>query len=413
MTVLGGAEWRWDQLLLGLRLFSAVHAVGAVVLIGATVRRVTGSGAAATVGTLGLLAVAQLFNIQVLATNDAWTLLLGAGLVYALVRVLTSSEAGWATRWPDTLVAATLLGLGLLTKGTMLTAVPVVALVLLVAGWRGGGTVVHRLAPAVVGGLVAVATGGWYYLRNIVVYGQIQSSNSGSVRAPEPFDGYSMAGYLEASLWHLVRTFWGSRRAALELAPVHVWALTAALLVCTVVVLVRSRHRLTMLLLLVFPAGICGLLLVHGWRIWFGSGRIVGLQGRYLFTTLAIFALVLGLAWLLAGAGVRSRRLRAAGTLGLSVGLVVLSGTTWAGSVESRWGADGDAWSSLTTTWPVPGAALVLLALLASAAVLTAGGCAAVASLWTPAPPPAPPAGRTRTVRRARPTSAVAARHAR
>lgn len=120
MSVLGADDWRWDQLYFGLRVLSVMFVTGGAVFVLASVKRITESPTAAMVGTLAIFTTGQFFNVLARATNDSLAILAGSGFLYFLVRALTAKH-GWRSRWIDSLSAGVLLGIGLLTKGTLLT----------------------------------------------------------------------------------------------------------------------------------------------------------------------------------------------------------------------------------------------------------------------------------------------------
>lgn len=389
MTVLGADEWRWDQLYFGLRTVSMVFVTGAAAFILAGVRRLTGSPAAAMVGTLALFTSAQFFNVLSMATNDSLAIFAGAGMLFFLVRALTSADRSWPARWLDTLGAAGFLGIGLLTKGTALTAIPVVGLAILVAGVRAGGSWFRRLLPAAVSMVVAFAIGGWYYARNILVFGEIQSSNSGTGRNAEPFDGYSFLGFLEKSVSRFVTSFWESTRPYLDLPGILVGGLLLGTVIALIVVLVRAPERTTVLILLVYPACVIGLIFFHAWEIHWNNGRLVGLQGRYLFPAMLLYCGIVGLAWReLFGRAHAVVRASSAAVLGAGFVVVNLYGMTR--MFQWRWSDAGaslaEQWTAMAHGGPLSAGAVGVIAVTAAAAAAIAVAMTAVTAARHRAP---------------------------
>ncbi len=293
VDLLTPGEQRWDQTMLVMRLVSCLMTVAAVPFIARSVKLVTGSDPAALVGTSIVLLLPQLFNIHSLVTNDSLVMLLGAVLMWACVRAYTRPK----TLLSSAVVGGLALGVGLLTKGLMLPAVPVLALFLLLAGRRAGSGWRTRFWIPLLGGVIAFVIGGWWWVRNIVVYGQIQSSNYGDNRGEGVYEGYSHLGFAEIAVGRLIRTFWSSIPPTLFYDAWVPLLLTALLLVVVATALVWSRHRGLLLLTAVYPALVAALFTYNAWQVYLNFGVIAGIQGRYLYSGMVFFALALGLAW--------------------------------------------------------------------------------------------------------------------
>ena len=383
LTAVGGAEWRWDQLALGMRLFSGVFVVGAFAFVLASLRRGTGSPAAAIVGGAAILSVPQFFNVLGLVTNDSLTVFASSGMLYFLVRALTAAPSGapksLQSVMSDAVGAGVFLGIGLITKGTMLTAIPVVFVALLIVGWRVASSW-RKLLPAAAGMLIAFAIGGWWWLRNILVFGEIQSSNSGTGRNPESFDGYSLLEFFQIAVRQLTRTFWGSMRASLELPRWSIPVFVTVLALALVFVLVRSRGRVVIGVLSIFPLAIAGLLVFHAWEVFWNEGRIVGLQGRYFFVAITIYCLIIAYAWqaLVAAAPPAVRAVGAVGAMGIAAAIGALATAL---VFSRRWfaGADtlGAAWDAMAASTAVGTAPVLITLAIAVLALIVAFVCGA------------------------------------
>lgn len=127
-------EQRWDTSLLVMRLVSALMTALALPFVARSLRLVTGSVPAALVGSSTLLLVPQLANTHSLVTNDSMVTLVGAALLWACLRAYVQPE----TLLSSSIVGGIVLGVGLLTKGLLLPAVPVIAVFLLLASRRAG-----------------------------------------------------------------------------------------------------------------------------------------------------------------------------------------------------------------------------------------------------------------------------------
>ncbi|WP_375000318.1 DUF2142 domain-containing protein [Aeromicrobium sp. CTD01-1L150] len=286
-------DQRWDQTLLVMRLFSCLLTAAAVPFVARSLMLVTTSVPASLVGTVTFLLIPQLFNSHSLVTNDSMVTLLGATLTWASLRAYLRPQ----TLMSSSVVAGLVLGVGLLTKGLMLAAVPVLAMFLLLAGRRAGPGWRHRFWTPLLGGAIALVVGGWWWLRNLLVHGQIQSSNYDSFRYAESFDGYSLGSFLLQTVVRLNRTFWASIRPALGYDGTLLVLIGATMLLVVVTALVLSSRRKVLLLTAVYPALVTALFTHHAWQVFWNTGLIAGVQGRYLYSGLTFLALALGLAW--------------------------------------------------------------------------------------------------------------------
>ncbi|MGJ9411300.1 DUF2142 domain-containing protein [Aeromicrobium sp. CF4.19] len=286
-------EQRWDETVLAVRMLSVVFAAASLPFVARSLLLVTGSVPASLVGGAVFLVVPQLFNTHSLITNDAMITFLGSVLTYAGIRAFTRPK----TLLSSSVLGGVALGVGLLTKGLMLPAVAVLAMFLLLAGRRAGRGWRSRFWIPLLGGAIAFAIGGWWWVRNIVVYGQIQSSNNDDPRAAEPFDGYSLTGFAVDALARLNRTFWASIRSQVGYDDWVVIMMSAVALLVVVTAIVLSRRRGILLLTAVYPALVAGLFTYNALRIYWNFGELAGIQGRYLYSGLTFFALALALVW--------------------------------------------------------------------------------------------------------------------
>ncbi len=356
-------DWRWDHAVVLLRLLSAAMAAATVPFVMAAARMLTGRRSAALAGGAFVLAVPQWANVHSLVTNDALMSLLSVMLIFFGLR---------AALRPGTLLSSSLLGgltlgLGLLTKGLMLLAVPVLALLLLVAGWRAGRSWRHRFWIPLAGGVVAFAVGGWWYVRNLLVFGTLQPSNYGSGQNAQAHPDYSLGRYLEIAPRKLVDTFWGSVRPSLDLPPWLVVGASLTTLLAILAAVILSRHRVALLSTFLLPTLLGALIVYHGWELYWNFAIIAGVQGRYLFSVTLAVALCVATVW---AAVLRARVAIVVLAVVAALAMVVVPAGIWRFSQTRLWPAGWDA--MLAQSAVGPGGFVTVLALAATALVASA-----------------------------------------
>jgi hypothetical protein len=203
------------------------------------------------------------------------------------------------------------VGVAMLTKGFALVLPLPVALAFLVGARRGGARPASwtaGLLPAFLSLTVAFAVGGWWWLRNLLLYGRVQPSGWPAsyrdvlrLEPRGPDEPARLTDFVAGSYSRLSERFWGG----LEINYVgpdtfpHWWtdtlaAATAIALLAAVVAARRDRLPLTVAVLVPFA---CTLgVIVYG--IWTGftySPDFPGAQGRYLFGNLPSLAAAVAL----------------------------------------------------------------------------------------------------------------------
>ena len=308
LRLVGFEHLRWDHALLALRLFDALVVLPLPVLAWAAVRRLTRSPRAAVVGAAAVLAVPELASIAASVTNDALTMTLGGVVTVLLVRTMTGDR-----RRRTLVLLGIALGALVITKGTGLPAVPVVALALLVGpgapAW--GRRLVETLGTLLLAGVV----GGWWWVRNLLVYGTLQPDGYAAIRPPQSFprgQGPDLLTFVDVSWGTVIRTFWGSFgvNAFAALSP---WLVVPLTLVTVGVVVVwafrRSAERRAAVLLAVFPVLLLVAQTLTSVRGYLTTTAVVGTQGRYLFPAVVAVVVLSALAWRRLPLGGRARRL--------------------------------------------------------------------------------------------------------
>jgi 4-amino-4-deoxy-L-arabinose transferase-like glycosyltransferase len=370
----GSLDWPFDRTLTLMRLVS-VAMVGFLPLMAFSVtRRLTGNRRLADAAAFLPLGIPQLASLGGSVSNDALVILLGGLMTVLLARVLTGDRA-----WRTYLMVAVVLGLALLTKGTLLVLVPVVGLAVVVGArratrgvsalaWRP--TLVRLLA---VWGL-AFAIGGWWWAVNILRYGTVQPSGFQAV-VPTDRPRSPLLEFTGIFWEKTTATFWGVfGQLELPLDQTVVTVLTLILIAAVALAFRRKGLRTVLLLLLSFVLLTVAAVYLETYSAHLENGRYAGMQGRYLFGGLvAVFAaMVIGVGSL-GREGGRLQRWLPVVTLPLTL-LVAVYGLWVAFDgyyIDAGW-TFADAWKRMIDWSAAPGwvaqglvGGLVLLSLVA------------------------------------------------
>lgn len=299
--LLPAGDWSHDQVLALMRLTSVLMVAPLPLLAFATTRRLVGrAGPAATSAAVLPLAIPTLTHIGASVNNDNLMALLGGLLAVATAYVATGDVSRRTAVW-----VGLITGLALLTKGFAL-AVPLwVAAAYLVGAAR------TRLTPAVLAGVlaggVALAAGGWWWLRNLVAYGHIQPTIVTQSPASPDFTP-DVGSFWAFFSQEMVLRFWGSFGwDEVHLPEGAIWTSAALVLVGIVSAfglprrhprLAPSRRGWADLAVLLLPvAAVTGIVAYGAWDWYTDTGQVSGIHGRYLFLAVVGPAAVAGLGW--------------------------------------------------------------------------------------------------------------------
>lgn len=296
----GTADAGWDRLLLSLRLFDLLLFVPLPLLAAATARTLLGdrpeARPAALVAAAGTLFVPMSAHILTAVTNDALVTLSGGVITWLAARVLTGD-----LRWRTAIGLGFALGVGLLTKVMAAFAVPVVVLAYLLTGAAGRPLLARlrrtwwpRASRLVVAGAVAFAVGGWWWLRNLLVYDAVQPV--GIPERWEPVPNAGLGHFVSTVLTAFTRSFFGDFGwLELRVSPVVFWGGAVVVAALSVAALVRRDSRRDAAVLLLLPVALWTSVVANAWRHYVETGWIAAIQGRYLFAGLVALAVVAAL----------------------------------------------------------------------------------------------------------------------
>lgn len=279
-----------------LRLFNVALIAPLPLLAWATARRIgAGQGAAATAATFPL-AVPQLSHIGSSINNDGLLILLGGLLSVGVATIARGDD-----RCRTAVAAGVVTGLALWTKAHAFAFVPWLVIAYAAPLWHDRGRWRRQTGAAAIAVGTALATGSWWWVRNLIRHGELSPSIlSGAFPAPPDFEP-RLPGYLADNVPRFAQRFWGSFGSFV--APV-----TPALVVAATVITVgacvaafapartprlappTTRSRLAALAAVV--PGLAVLVAVNAWGYYRDSGIEAAVQGRYLFGALVPLAVV-------------------------------------------------------------------------------------------------------------------------
>jgi len=375
------------------RLISALFVTTLPVVIW-RICRLVGSPRSVTVAAMLFpLAIPQYLHIGSSTNNDNLVLMFIWMLTPVVVRV-----ADGALSPRTAALAGALTGLAFLTKIYAMVMPLWILGALVVAVWRADRSNLRTATRfGVIYGLVALVCGGWWWVRNVVLYGRVFPSRFNEI-APPPVDApRDLWDYVNTWAYATTGRFWGDFGWYDTQLPGVAFGIASG--VCVVALAagclrrddVAGTARATRLLLVAPFLVLVSAQFTNSLRAYLDTGRMAGLQGRYWFGAIAGLAVVISLG--LANLAGRWRRYLPLAMLG---GVVAMQAVAMVAILRFYWGAPGsglgDRLRAVVAWAPLPGELLAVGAVLGLVV-----GVVAVAHVVAPVrrPDPDEPGGAT------------------
>ena len=302
----GSHNLPYDRWVAILRYMSILMIAPLPILAWASAKALVGDGPAAVTAAVLPLTLPNLARIGGNVNNDNLLTLLTAGLILVLCKVLAGD-----LRKRTGLLVGVIIGLACLTKGYGLV-LPLVAMLAYGLAWLR-----HRRrpwAPVGMAALFTAAIGGWWWVRNLVLYGAVQPNGLGKkgdfgydsffqISRHPPAGTYTIREFIPAFLVRVLWRTWGG--IGLAEGPMFartvdwVWfGIVAAGAIFAIAFGIRGRYgRLSAALFVVPTIVILALPMAAAVSRYTYNGILPGSQGRYLYPTVTAVGLLLGVGY--------------------------------------------------------------------------------------------------------------------
>ncbi len=287
----GSAAWAFDRTVGVLRLVSIVLMAPLPLLAWATARVLRAPPLVGSVAALLTVSVPQLQRVGSSVNNDAAYTLAFATVLLLLARVAVGDVGRRLV-----VLTGVAVGAAMLTKGFALVLPLAVGLAFLVGGRRSGRSWTAGILPGFLSLSLAFVVGGWWWLRNLLLYGTVQPSGWPPsyrdvlrLEPRAPGEPAPFGEFLAGSYSRLSERFWGGLEINYVGPDSFPHWLTDTLVVAALVAVVAAvvgagRSRLPLVVAVLVP--FVSTLGIIGYGIWTGysySLDFPGAQGRYLF----------------------------------------------------------------------------------------------------------------------------------
>lgn len=333
LNIPGVKDLPWGQALFLLRALGALFAAPLIWLSWNSAALLTRSRRVAAVAAVLPFAVPQVAQNFGTLTNDSAAILASWVVTWISIRVWAGDRR---TRVLLALGAA--FGAAALTKGTALPLGLLVVLVLLLgpgtAPWR------RRILDLMWPMAVAFVIGGWWWLRNLVLFDTLQPDGMGpftDFAKWQPGESPSLAYYI-SEVWRVtITSFWGwFGRVNAPLPEPLVEILTVLCVTVLVVGGLRFRRNIPTFLVFISPVVATAILFVRSsWAAYLERTEPGGLHGRYFFTMLLILIALCALA---AVSLVRDKAPRRALAITVVTGTAMMIATGVVVAIVGLWG---------------------------------------------------------------------------
>lgn len=300
-------HWRWDSWVGVMRLLSIALSLALPLLCWAGAMAFTRDPSSALVAALTPLAIPQMSHILSVGNNDSAVTLFASLAIFGMVCVLRGDRSR-----STAVFLGVSTGLALFSKSLAVALIPMIVAAYLLgertpdarmpdvrtAGRADGRRGVALLtSPALLTLVVAFVLGGWWYAFQYLRTGHVQPGVPG---LPGGFRVDGRLQFLDNAWRLLLQRFWGSIGwYEVDLRFRYVVLATLVVLVGIVVAVVRTRtmrSRAALILLLWPVIAVTGFVMLNSYGFYRHYGRVLGVQGRYLFLGWVGVAVVLAAA---------------------------------------------------------------------------------------------------------------------